>query len=267
MGTLQTDPYARVLDHPVFSGATKERVASLVQQLRLRHVDIGALIGKPEVGPCNLLLEGLLHSYVLVPDGRRLLVEIIRPGSFDGLLNVMGHHGHFTEAVKPSVVVSLSRSAIDELIEVEPRIAVNLVRLILDRLERREEQLESATHHEATRRVARLLLALARYLGGSESDRLVELRPRPTHLDLADMLGLRRETVTVHMSVLRRVSAARARGDHLLLDREVLQALAEGESPQRLPAGRALFESQLEQSAKTRPTRRPPYTRGSRIRG
>lgn len=228
------------LEHPALRGVEAERVLPILTRVRPQRFASGAMVSRPDRAHCTLVLAGLLHSYVLVADGRRLLFDIVHAGGIDGLLNVVtGLEGHFTQAVERSTVLTLSGGTIEQLIAADPQVAVNLLLLTLSRLEQRETQLESATYHEATRKLARMLLALARYLGPRTRGRprLVELRPRPSHQVLADMLGLRRETVTVHLGLLRNLGAVRVAPDHLLLDRGVLEALTEGAMPphQRAP--------------------------------
>ncbi len=237
--TLTAD--SRLLDHPVFDGVEGDRLASLLATIRPHRVDAGTIVERPDSHCCTLLLEGRLHTYVIVPDGRRLLLEIVESGGIEGMLDVIaGQEGHFVEAVKPSIVAVLRRDDIRQLVNGEPRVAVNLLHLSLERLDRRERHLEAATHHEATRRVAAILLQLTRYLvpWAQRRTRFVELRPRPSHVVLADMLGLRRETVTLRLAWLRQVGAVQSRRDHLVLDQVLLRAVLEGEAPRRmLPGG------------------------------
>lgn len=229
------DPKRRILRHPAFQGVDPAALSTLLAPIRPHDVAAGTLVARPDQQSCNLILDGCLHTYVLTADGDRLVFEIIQAGGIDGLVNVVTgpEEGHFAEAVRPSVVVTLPRPVIEELIDVEPRIAVNLLRLALQRLERREDQLEAATRHQATKRVARMLLALARYLGpsGPRGKPVTELRPRTPHQVLADMLGLRRETVTVQLGVLRRMGAVRLERGRLVLDRRLLQGVVGRKHP------------------------------------
>jgi CRP-like cAMP-binding protein len=218
----------RIFDHPAFKGVDLNRVAPMLDTIRPQTVTRGTLVARPDLRCCILVLEGSVQTYVIAPSGRRLLFEIIGAGGVDGLLNIeTGIGGHFAEVRCPSVVAVLSRRVVDDLIEADTAFAVNLLQLATDRIGRRERQLEAATHHEAIRRVAAMLLSL--YPGPpGKSFGQVELHPRPSHQMLADMVGLRRETMTMHLGLLRDMSAVRVRRDHLLLDRALLEKVVEG---------------------------------------
>lgn len=238
MTHLAVDGADEILAHPLFEGADREGLSSALRGIAAREVGAGQIVGRPDAQSCLLVLEGAILSYILLADGRRILFEVVRPGGVDGILNVaVGVEGHFSEAAQRSVVARLDRRVLEALMDREPLIARNLMRLTLNRLQRREAQLEAIVDHEATRRVAAMLLTLSRYTGRpakGESGPLVELSPRPTHQLLADMVGLRRETVTIEMGRLRRMGAVRVRGNALLLDRRLLTDAVENEIPRRI---------------------------------
>lgn len=227
-----------ITTHPLFEGAASHGLAPLLRGVSAREFGAGEMVARPEAESCLLVYAGALLSYVLLPDGRRILFEVVRPGGIEGILNVgLGGEGHFSEAAERSVVAHLDRRALEALMDAEPLIARNLMRLTLDRLQRREAQLEAIIHHEATRRVAAMLLTLTRYTGRpapGTSGHLVELSPRPTHQVIADMVGLRRETVTIEMGKLRRQGAIRVHGSGLILDRRLLCDAVENEIPARI---------------------------------
>lgn len=229
-----------IVAHPLFEGANPDELAPLLRGVSAREVGAGQIVGRPEAQSCLLVFEGALLSYVLLPDGRRILFEVVRPGGVEGILNVgVGVEGHFSEAAERSLVARLDRRLLEVLMDREPLIGRNLMRLTLNRLQRREAQLEAVIHHEATRRVAAMLLILTRYTGRPASGRggdLVLLSPRPTHQVIADMVGLRRETVTIEMGRLRRFGAVRVQGSALVLDRQLLTDAVENEIPRRIHA-------------------------------
>ena len=79
---------------------------------------------------------------------------------------------------------------------------------------------------DPTQRLAAQLLALAEAVGRRQGNSV--LAPRLSHEALADMLGLRRETVTLHLARLRRMGILRVEGDRFRLQTDALAALKEG---------------------------------------
>lgn len=220
------------MQHPLFRGARHDRIEPWLDQISLRSFPKGALLHTPGVeGPLHLVLSGRLRAYRLTSGGRKLVLEIIPPGGVDGLLPVLGQQGHFTEAAEDTVVALLDWTPLEQLFVVEPRIMRTLFELVASRLERREEQLESMVIRDPTQRLARQLYALASAVGQPGADGTVSIPRTVTHQLLADMLGIRRETVTLHLHHLAQMGALDIHGRQLIVHPRELGNIASRPDP------------------------------------
>jgi CRP-like cAMP-binding protein len=213
--------------HPLFRGADPERYAHLLPYIRHQEAPRGKLLHQPDAGEglFYLLLRGRLQTYIVGPGGRQLILELIQAGGFDGILPVAGHRGHFTEVIEDAVLASMELRTLERLTWADHTISVNLLRLITTRLEHREEHLETIALYDTPARLARQLLALAEVIGAPRGDGSLLRRPI-THQMMADMLGLRRETVTIHLQRLVELGAVRFEGGAYRLDHHLLERVA-----------------------------------------
>jgi CRP-like cAMP-binding protein len=215
-----------VHEHPLFSGCDANALASLLRQLRPRRVRKGSLLIDSRRGPADLflVLQGSLMAFGRTAGGRRVIFELTGPGELDGILAAAGRAGHYTQAAADSLVVPLSSADLGRLVAADPKVAVNLAELLMTRQEKREAQIEALAEAGTVQRLARQLLALARFLGKADTGGEIRVA-RLTHQTLADMVGLRRETVTVKLDELVAAGAVMVEGRQLRLRPTVLQDL------------------------------------------
>lgn len=222
-------PPCALARHPLFDGLEAAALGPLLEEVRVRRCEVGEMVCRPGARPAlHLLLSGRLCLYELTTDGRRIILDYLEAGGVDGLLEVAGMDGHFSVATEAAEVASIAPPILDRISECEPAFGFNLLTVAMRRLRRREEQLERLALRDPDQRIADQLLALARQ-SGNDAATARWWAPRLSHEALADMLALRRETVTLHLGRLRRRGAIRVEHHRFLLDRPRLEALRDGQ--------------------------------------
>ena len=183
----------------IFRDLTQKEMEEINKIVKMVTIKKGQILYRPEeeVEVLFLLKKGKIQAYTITAEGKRLIVEMIGPGTFFGEmpLTAQSLHQTFAEATEDSLVCVLSRGDLERLLQRKPKVAVRLVEILSSRLEETRTRLEESTLRNATARVCQGLLRLAQ--GSSEL-------PGLTHQELADSIGLSRETVN---KVLNRLKA------------------------------------------------------------
>jgi CRP/FNR family transcriptional regulator len=216
-----------VQEHPLFAGLDPDRVARALHGVVPVRARRAALVMSPQSRQPGLVLclEGRLISYELTEDGHELILDIVEPGGWDGLLTLTGREPHYTTAHCDSMVAVVDRRRFEALCAVEPKLGLRLADALAARLQAREHRLHLLHLNDGRRRVALQLLTLAQPdAGGGEA----AIKVRLTHQQIGEMVGLRRETVTLALRDLEAQGAVRRRPDGFALDRSRLLSLLHG---------------------------------------
>jgi CRP-like cAMP-binding protein len=174
-----------------------------------------------------LLKEGRVRLYRLSPDGKALTTAMIEPGLVFGEMALLGQgmQDSFAEALEDSILFTLSRRDVQQVLLADPRISRRLLELASRRLADTERKLEEFAFRNVPQRLASLLLQLAHVPPGQRAGP-VTLPARYTHQQLAEMIGTYRETVTKVLNDLRQQGLVRMDHGHIqLVDPEALQAM------------------------------------------
>jgi CRP-like cAMP-binding protein len=178
----------------LFRDLSSHEVESIGLQTRLMSYHAGHLFYVPDdrSEALYILKKGRVELYRMSPDGRRVVVAILQPGTIFGQMTLVGQRLHHTyaEALDDCVICVWSRADVERLILEKPRVALRFLESMGRRLIQTEERLEEATFKRIPARVASLLIEL-----NSEQGEAGIIKGY-THQNLADMLGTYRETVT-----------------------------------------------------------------------
>ena len=143
-----------------------------------------------------LVRRGEVRMYKSSSDGRITTLETLHPGEIFGALSALDDETYpsSAEAVTDGGAWCLSRKVVLRLIRDEPRVAIEILRIVSSRLHEAEERLRSLAHDPAPARLARALLH------ASQSGE-VRGEARVTRRALAEAAGT---TVETAIRVLRR---------------------------------------------------------------
>ena len=207
----------------LFQGMTPEELREVERVTTTRTFRRGAVIYTPgETGEALFLLrEGAVQIYRMSPEGRKLVIAHLLPHSFFGEMTCIGQgmYDTFAEVTEDSTIVTMNCEVLNRLLASKPEIARRILESFGRRVLEAERQLEDTVFKGIPARVAALLL---RESDGDSVDGL-------THQDIAERLGVYRETATNALNDLKAANLISLGRKHItILDRERLR-LAAGE--------------------------------------
>jgi cAMP-binding proteins - catabolite gene activator and regulatory subunit of cAMP-dependent protein kinases len=177
-----------------------------------------------------LLFEGRLQAVDFTVDGREVGLYFVDRGDFCGELGLFdyGPQPEYLIALAPSVVVSIPLEEFRNLAMVQSNIVTALGQRLAKRLRQMSQQRTLLGMPNISQRVCCQLWELVPE--GERGQAQSSIRNPPTHMEIAIMLNLSRETVTRVFQVLQSQEILRRAGTHELeiLDVARLKALAEG---------------------------------------
>jgi CRP/FNR family cyclic AMP-dependent transcriptional regulator len=170
-----------------------------------------------------LLKEGQVQLYRISPDGKKLVIGTIGPGTIFGEMALIGQgmHNTFAEATEECVLCVMSREDVERLLVTKPKVALRIFEELGSRLKETEARVEEIAFRGIPARLASLLLHLA-------DERASDTITGMTHQDLGEQIGTYRETTTQTLNTFKSdglIDIGRKR--ITILDREGLQQIAE----------------------------------------
>jgi CRP-like cAMP-binding protein len=169
-----------------------------------------------------LLKKGKVQLYRMSPEGRKLVIATLGPGSIFGEMSIVGQgvYDSFAEAIEDCTLHVMGSGDLKRILITQPQVGLRIVETLGQRLREVEARLEDITCKGLAARLASLLLRLQKEYGNPIEGY--------THQDLADMIGMHRETTTQTLNDFKRdglLDIGRKRLE--LYDLEGLRALAE----------------------------------------
>ncbi|MGB9825574.1 MAG: Crp/Fnr family transcriptional regulator [Desulfofundulus sp.] len=211
---------------PLFAGLSNEQLAEIARLILNRKYRKGHIIfmeGEPGEA-VYLLKSGRVKIYKQDEEGREHILHYINPGEvfaevvlFDG-----SEYPACAEVVADAHVGVIRNRDMDALILSNPSIALALLKIMARRLRVSQRQIMELALKDTTRRLAGVLLELARTHGKQEENGIRITIPL-TNQELANLVGTSRETANRILGELRRDRAVEVTRQGILVFKERLK--------------------------------------------
>ena len=189
--------YIQQLD--LFRGLAKEKLTQVESLFFMKQYYKREVIFEPgDKDKVFLVKTGQVELYQLTPSGKKMIIERLLLGSLFGDLGSGSHAETFVEATTDSYVCSLDKNNFFTLVSQYPDLSEKFMKQLFNRLLRVEKQMSSVAADNAFQRIIKLFLSL----GKTQSQDYMEISEKFTHEELAQMLGISRQTVTTLINQL-----------------------------------------------------------------
>src|SRR5918911_476671 len=190
-----------------------------LEELALHNPDVQleqgeTLFSPQEIGErLYIVKEGRIRLYKVSPEGEEMTVALVDQGVIFGEMALTAQQLRevYAQAEGPSLLVSLSRESLEDLILNKPRVGIRLVERLSERVRALENRLEDVSFKEMPARLASLILQLLESEGVKTEEGYYKIPTRYTHEQLATMINAHRVSVTRAYAALKEMGAVELR--------------------------------------------------------
>jgi CRP/FNR family cyclic AMP-dependent transcriptional regulator len=205
-----------------------------LEDIGRRSPDVHLEEGQMFVAPWDVserlfvLMRGRVQIYELTPGGEEITLSVVEGRNMFGQMALTGQQlsGVYARAIEPSVICSLTRRDLEQIILRHPEVGLRLVRQLSRQLYESERRMAELIHKGIPARLASLILRL----GDSEgvmTQEGIRVSSRYTHERLGTMIGAKRVAVTRAFNLLRQEGAVELKDRYIYItDEEALRRIA-----------------------------------------
>jgi CRP/FNR family cyclic AMP-dependent transcriptional regulator len=212
---------------PLFSGLSASERAAIATRARIRTVSAGEMvfaIGSPG-DEMMAVLSGTIRISVPSPDGKELLLAMIKEGEVFGELSVLDGKERSADAVAENActLAILNRRDVLSFFERNPSAWLKLVVVLCERLRRTDQIFAEVALLQLPSRLAKMMLRVTQSNTAALASKI-----RFSQRELASMVGGTRESVNRCMRKWQSSGIIQiSEGTILIMDRAALEAIAE----------------------------------------
>jgi len=213
----EVDLLQRVPLLAALTDSDREALARSASRRRYRRGDI--IFQKDDPGHSLFIVaRGSVRIYVPSTQGADLTLAVLGPGAFFGDLSLLDGRPRSASAAAlgDTNVVILERSDFVAVIRTRPAAVMSVLAVVVRRLRETDEMASDLAFLDVGGRLAKKLLELAATNGVKRQDGVLLDMPI-TQEELANMIGVTRESVNRNLSLFRRIGLVAKEGRRFVL--------------------------------------------------
>ncbi len=183
----------------LFKGLNQEQLGCIKSKSTLYTYPRGSIlfVEGQETNGTYIVLSGLIKVVKLHKEGREKTLAILRRGDILGEMTLFETTARSAnaETMEESTVLYIPNADFKQLLLDIPQLALEVIGILADRLRHTDQQIQELLFFNARGRIICNLLHLAAGHGIIENN-LIKISLRLTHAELANLVGVSRETVT-----------------------------------------------------------------------
>ena len=185
----------------LFRDLPEDILTQIAETSQMKSFEKGRYISTPhdEGEQIYFLKEGEVEVYESTDDGKKMIIDILKPGDIFGYEGIASDSGgareQFIKANKDVVLCIMPRRDFLTLLEKKPDLALRMIRELAGRLASTESRLRATAFSNSETRVMQELERLYTQYGEVRDGKRMLTR-KFTHEELANLVGTTRETVT-----------------------------------------------------------------------
>jgi CRP-like cAMP-binding protein/CheY-like chemotaxis protein len=163
--------------------------------------------------------EGKVKTFKTNDDGKDLIISVYQPGDFFGYTALLegSPYRESAEALEAAEIASISKEAFEELVNNNPDVMRQFIRMLAGNIHEREEQLLSLAYNSLRKKVAEALVMLhKKYSQDSPEPAAMQI----SRENLAAIAGTAKESLIRTLGDFRDEGLIEMRGTHIVVMQE-----------------------------------------------
>lgn len=196
--------------------------------------DIGVIVDEKNVSKKEIILEpedkdkvyiikrGQVKLYQLTEDGKRVIIDTLGPGGVFGNFGSGDQGQNFAQATSDTFICIAKKNTFFHTVSQKPDVSSKLMMMLFDQITQARDYIAAMAGGNV---LSKLKYKLAELGGkyGEEKGEKVKITQRFTHEEIADMIGVSRETITKLLGSLRRRGIIELEGKNIVFHKEKLE--------------------------------------------